>query len=75
MLTLEQFREITKELPGDFEIRIEAYFTPKETKSAACFEIVYSKGTKEVTLLPEAVTISDGEKYITVKHESKEKMV
>lgn len=60
MVTLAQFREITEGLPGDFEIRIEA-----------CFEMMYSKGTKEVVLLPEAVHISDGETGLTVKHEEK----
>lgn len=33
--------------------------------------MMYSKGTKEVVLLPEAVHISDGETGLTVKHEEK----
>ena len=53
MVTLAQFREITEDLPGDFEIRIEACFTPEGNKTAPCFEMMYSKGTKEVVLLPE----------------------
>ena len=69
MVTLAQFREITEGLPGDFEIRIEARFTPEGNKTAPCFEMMYSKGTKEV--LPEAVHISDGETGLTVKHEEK----
>lgn len=71
MVTLAQFREITEGLPGDFEIRIEACFTPEGNKTAPCFEMMYSKGTKEVVLLPEAVHISDGETGLTVKHEEK----
>jgi len=71
MVTLAQFREITEDLPGDFEIRIEAYFAPEGNKTAPCFEMMYSKGTKEVVLLPEAVHISDGEIGLTVKHEEK----
>lgn len=61
MVTLAQFREITEGLPGDFEIRIEACFTPEGNKTASCFEMMYSKETKEVVLLPEAVHINDGE--------------
>ena len=57
MVTLAQFREITEGLPGDFEIRIEACFTPEGNKTAPCFEMMYSKGTKEVVLLPEAVQV------------------
>lgn len=71
MVTLAQFREITEGLPGDFEIRIEACFTPEGNKTASCFEMMYSKGTKEVILLPEAVHINDGETGLTVKHEEK----
>lgn len=71
MVTLAQFREITEGLPGDFEIRIEACFTPEGNKTAPCFEMMYSKGTKEVVLLPETVHISDGETGLTVKHEEK----
>lgn len=69
MVTLAQFREITEGLPGDFEIRIEACFTPEGNKTASCFEMMYSKETKEVVLLPEAVHINDGETGLTVKHE------
>ena len=71
MVTLAQFREITEGLPGDFEIRIEACFTPEGNKTASCFEMMYSKETKEVVLLPEAVHINDGETGLTVKHEEK----
>lgn len=71
MVTLAQFREITKGLPGDFEIRIEACFTPEGNKTAPCFKMMYSKETKEVVLLPEAVHINDGETGLTVKHEEK----
>lgn len=71
MVTLTQFREITEDLPGDFEIRIEAYFAPEGNKAAPCFEMMYSKETKEVVLLPEAVHINDGETGLTVKHEEK----
>lgn len=46
MVTLTQFREITEGLPGDFEIRIEACFTPEGNKTAPCFEMMYSKGTE-----------------------------
>ena len=69
MVTLAQFREVTEDLPGDSEIRIEACFTPESNKSAPCFEMVYSKGTKEVVLFPEVVHISDGETGLTIKHE------
>lgn len=71
MVTLAQFREITEGLPGDFEIRIEACFTPEGNKTAPCFEMMYSKETKEVVLLPEAVHINDGETGLTVKREEK----
>ena len=71
MVTLAQFREIAEDLPGDFEIRIEAYFAPEGNKTAPCFEMMYSKETKEVVLLPEAVHINDGETGLTVKHEEK----
>ena len=71
MGTLTQYREITEDLPGDFEIRIEAYFAPEGIKTAPCFEMMYSKETKEVVLLPEAVHINDGETGLTVKHEEK----
>nr|DAD83836.1 MAG TPA: hypothetical protein [Myoviridae sp. ctJfU3] len=71
MVTLAQFREVTEDLPGDFEIRIEACFTPEGNKSAPCFEMVYSKGTKEVVLFPEVVHISDGETGLTIKHEDR----
>ena len=54
MVTLAQFREITEGLPGDFEIRIEACFTPEGNKTASCFEMMYSKETKEVVLLPDS---------------------
>lgn len=33
--------------------------------------MMYSKETKEVVLLPEAVHINDGETGLTVKHEEK----
>ena len=72
MVTLAQFREITEGLPGDFEIRIEACFTPEGNKTASCFEMMYSKGTKEVVLLPEAVHISDGETGLTARTQEKE---
>ena len=75
MLTLAQFREITHGLPGDFEIRIEACFTPDGNRSAPCFEIMYSKPKKEVVLMPEAVCINDGETDLTVKHERKPPVV
>lgn len=38
MVTLAQFREITEGLPGDFEIRIEACFTPEGNKTAPCLK-------------------------------------
>ena len=69
MVTLAQFREITEGLPGDFEIRIEACFTPEGNKTAPCFEMMYSKETKEVVLLPEAVHINDGETGLPVTPE------
>ena len=75
MLTLAQFREITRGLPGEFEIRIEACFTPDGSRSASCFEIMYSKPKKEVVLMPEAVCINDGETDLTVKHERKPPVV
>lgn len=71
MVTLAQFREITEDLPGDFEIRIEACFAPEGNKTAPCFEMMYFKETKEVVLLPETVHINDGETGLTVKHEEK----
>lgn len=72
-MTLAHFREMTENLPGDFTIRIEACFTPEGTKTAPCYEAMYSKNTKEVVLFPEVVHISDGETGLTVKHEQKNK--
>ena len=72
MYSLNQFREITKDLPGDFEIRIEACFTPEGNKTAPCFEIVTSQQSKQVVLMPEAVHINNGKDGLTVKHERKE---
>lgn len=46
-------------------------FAPEGNKTAPCFEMMYSKETKEVVLLPEAVHINDGETGLTVKHEEK----
>ena len=46
MVTLTQFREITEDLPGDFEIRIEAYFAPEGNKTAPCFEMIRAAGVK-----------------------------
>ena len=71
MFTLSQFRNLTEGLPGDFEIRIEACFTPEGNRTAPCFEMMYSKETKEVILIPEAVYISDGKTYMAAKHEEK----
>ena len=48
MVTLAQFREITEGLPGDFEIRIEACFTPEGNKTASCFEMMYSKERRKL---------------------------
>lgn len=46
MYTLSQFRNLTKGLPGDFEIRIEALFMSEGNATAPCFEIVTSKKSK-----------------------------
>lgn len=73
MYTLDQFREITKHLPGDFEIKIEAGFTPQGNFAAPCFEIITSQKTKEVVLLPQAACISEGEAFLTVRHTEKRK--
>lgn len=73
MYTLSQFRNLTKGLPGDFEIKIEACFTPEGNKTAPCFEIVTSKKAREVVLMPEVVHINDGEDGLTVRHEKKGK--
>lgn len=70
MYSLKQFREITKDLPGDFEIRIEACFTQEGNKTAPCFEIITSQKSKQIVLMPETVHINDGETGLTVKHET-----
>ena len=75
MYTLEQFREITRDLPGNFEIRIEAAFTPEESKTAPCFEIAYFRERKEVVLFPQAVSICDGETVLTVQHEQRREKI
>lgn len=67
MYTMGQFREITKDLPDDFEIKIEAFFTPEKNGSSKTHNIIVSKNTKEVVLLPEAVYISDGETALKVE--------
>lgn len=73
MYTLEQFRKITEHLPGDFEIRLEASFTPKKTATVPCFEIITSQHSKQVVLMPQAVYISDGKTGLTVQHKEGEK--
>lgn len=69
MYTLGQFREITSHLPDDFEIRIEAMYTPESRGTAPTFEIFSSQKTKEVVLLPQAVYISDGTDVLRVDRE------
>lgn len=71
MYTLEQFRKITEHLPGDFEVRIEASFTPEGTATAPCFEIITSQQSKQIVLMPQAVHVSDGETGLTVQHEER----
>lgn len=71
MYTMGQFREITKDLPDDTEIKIEAFFTPDQNGSAAVHNIIASKNTKEVVLLPEAVYISDGTNALKVEQGKK----
>lgn len=71
MYTMGQFREITKDLPNDFEIKIEAFFTPDKNGSAATHNIIIKKNTKEVVMLPEAVYISDGSTALKVEQGKK----
>ena len=69
MYALGQFRNITSHLPDDFEIRIEAMYTPEHRGPAPTFEILTSQKTKEVVLLPQAVYISDGTDILRVDRE------
>lgn len=70
MYNLGQFREITKDLSDDFEIKIEACFTPNGNKFAPVFEIITSQDAKLVAILPETVFVqaAEGEPGITISH-------
>ncbi|MDL2250476.1 hypothetical protein LJC51_07485 [Lachnospiraceae bacterium OttesenSCG-928-J05] len=68
MRTLGQLREITKHLPDDFEIKVEASFTPVGNKVAPCFEIITSQKSKEVVIMPQSVFISDGKTSLKAGH-------
>lgn len=69
LYNLGDFRKLTEGLPDDCEIRIEACFTPEQTKSAAVFEIITAQKPKPVVLLmPQEVYISDGKIALHSKH-------
>ena len=71
MYNLKQFREITKDLPEDTEIRIEIVFKPEKSFHTEVFEIVCNSGQKKIVLLPVVASISDGESDLTVQHKTR----
>lgn len=71
MYTLGQFREITRRLPDDFEMEIEAYFDSIKSGSVPTFNIITSRTDKRIVLLPQKVYISDGENTLFVEHQQK----
>ena len=71
MYTLKQFREITKDLPEDTEIRIESVFKQEKSFHTEVFEIVCNSGQKKIVLLPVVASISDGESDLTVQHKTR----
>lgn len=70
MRTLGQFREFTKDLPDDYELRVESYFAPDTTKTSPCFDYISSEAEKCVVIMPEAVYISDGSENMAVTHKA-----
>lgn len=52
MYNLKQFREMTKDLPEDTEIRIESVFKPGQSFHTEVFEMVCNAGRKKIVLLP-----------------------
>lgn len=68
MRTLGQFREFTKDLPDDCELRVESYFAPNVTKTSPVFDYISAKNDNCVVIMPEAVYISDGSEEMAVTH-------
>lgn len=68
MRTLGQFREFTKDLPDDYELRVESYLAPGVTKTSPCFDYMSAEKEKCVVIMPEAVFISDGSEQMAVTH-------
>lgn len=68
MRTLGQFREFTKDIPDDYELKIESYFEPENTKASRCFDYISIDKEKSIIFIPESVYISDGEKEMLVTH-------
>lgn len=71
MYTLKQFRDMTKDLPEDTEIRIESVFKPEKSFHTEVFEMICHSGQKKIVLLPAIASISDGENDLTVQHKTK----
>lgn len=71
MYNLKQFREMTKDLPEDTEIRIESVFKPGQSFHTEVFEMICNAGQKKIVLLPAIASISDGENDLTVQHKTK----
>lgn len=66
MKTLGQFREFIKNLPDDYELRIESFFEPEITMASACFNYISIEEERAVIIMPEVVHISDSEDMLTV---------
>lgn len=71
MVTLKQFREMTKDFPEDTPIQIESVFKPENSMFGPAFDIITMKNPPAIVLLPSQVYIDDGMTQLSVKHEGK----
>ena len=71
--TLKEFREITKELPEDTEIKVESIYEYNEpSKSTNIFDVkFFGKGTNNprIRIVPETIVLSSGETRLEATHE------
>jgi hypothetical protein len=74
-MKLSQFREITKALPGDYELKVLSGFTPTDSFISPSKDITYSKKDRNIIIVPTAAFIDDGTDRLTVSLQNRKNIV
>jgi hypothetical protein len=74
-MKLSQFRNATKDIPGDYEIAILSGYTPTGSFTSPCVKIIDFPENRNIVFIPDESFIEDGTERLTVFHQNKKDII